>query len=405
VTATAPLVLTGGDLVLPDRVLGGGTLVIEGDRIVEVRTLTTIAPDRIDVSGRYVVPGFIDVHVHGAEGHDVLDATNAVPTLAALLPKYGVTAFCPTTVACTPAALRAVLDQVRAERLSPRAGASRVLPAHLESNFINPTFCGAQPLRCLRVPTDGPVRGDVRPASAESFSAADVLAEIDRAQPDVAIVTLAPELPGGLDLVKRLTAAGHRASLGHSGATFEEGEAAIAAGATQATHLFNRMPPLGHREPGLAGAVLARDEVAAEIICDGRHVHPAVIAMALAAKDPSRVMAISDATAGAGLPSGSRATLGGRPITVRNDAAYLDDGTLAGSTATMDRVFRTLVTAVGLSPVDAAIVCATTPARELGLQGHGVIAPGAVADLTVLDRDFRVTQTYVGGKLVYSRSW
>jgi N-acetylglucosamine-6-phosphate deacetylase len=396
---TAPVVLTGGDLVLPDRVLDSGTVVIEGDRIADVRALATIAPGRVDVSGCYVVPGFIDVHVHGAEGRDTLDSADAVAAIAACLPKYGVTAFCPTTVACDPAALRVVLDAVRAARVSPDPGSSRVLPAHLESNFIAPSFCGAQPESCLRLP----------PAAAghtagQAFTAADILAEIERARPDVAIVTLAPELPAALDLVASLASSGHYVSLGHSGATFDQAEAAIAAGATQATHLFNRMPPLGHRQPGLAGAVLAHHEVAAEIICDGRHVHPAMIAMAVAAKGPSRIMAISDGTAGSGLPSGARAALGGRPVTVRDETVFLDDGTMAGSACTMDRIFRTLVTAAGLPLVDAVVLCATTPARELALQGHGVIAPGAVADLTVLDRDFRVLRTYVGGKLVYARN-
>ena len=146
------------------------------------------------------------------------------------------------------------------------------------------------------------------------FSGSEILAEIERARPDVGIVTLAPELDGAIDLVRWLAERGHRVSLGHSGATFDEALAAITAGACHATHLFNRMPPLDHRAPGLAGAVLQTDEVAAEIICDGFHVHPALVRAAIAAKRPSRVMAITDATAAAGLPPGSRARLGGRPI-------------------------------------------------------------------------------------------
>ena len=240
-------------------------------------------------------------------------------------------------------------------------------------------------------------------AEREAFDGADILAEIERAAPDVGIVTLAPELDGGLDLIRWLVARGHRVSLGHSAATYEEALAAIAAGARQATHLFNRMPPLGHRAPGLAGAVLQTDEVAAEIICDGVHVHPALMRMAIAAKRATRVMAITDATAAAGLPVGGRASLGGQPIVAGESSALLTDGTIAGSVATMDRVFRMLVGTVGLSPVDAATICATTPARELGLVGHGVLAPEAVADLVVLDANFSVVQTYVAGQLVYAR--
>ena len=268
-----------------------------------------------------------------------------------------------------------------------------MLPAHLESNFINPEFKGAQPLECLRLP-HGPREGE--------FAGADILAEIAAARPDVGIITVAPELDGVLDLIPELIAHGHHVSLGHSGATYDQALAGIEAGARQATHLFNRMPPLAHRAPGLGGAVLDSEEVAAEIVCDGVHVHPAVVRMAIAAKQPSRVMAITDGTAGSGLPKGSTSVIGGRKITV-GDAAYLDDGTLAGSVLTMDQAFMRLVTAMGLSLVDGVIVCSTTPARELGLHGLGAIAPGATADLAVLDRDFRVVRTYIAGRLVWER--
>jgi N-acetylglucosamine-6-phosphate deacetylase len=238
-----------------------------------------------------------------------------------------------------------------------------------------------------------------------AFSAGDILAEIERASPDVGIVTLAPELDGGLDLIRWLTARGQRVSLGHSASTYDEALAAIAAGARHATHLFNRMPPLGHRAPGLAGAVLQTDEVAAEIICDGAHVHPALIRTALAAKRTSHVFAITDATAVAGLPVGARAALGGQPIVGGEATALLADGsTIAGSRLTMDRAFGTLVGRVGISLVDAATVCATTPARELGLVGHGMLAPEAVADLVVLDANLSVVQTYLAGQIIYSRN-
>jgi len=239
---------------------------------------------------------------------------------------------------------------------------------------------------------------------AGEFTGADILREIERAAPDVGIVTIASELDGGLDLVRWWTSRGHHVSLGHSAATYDEALAAIAAGARHATHLFNRMPPLSHRAPGLAGAVLQTNEVAAEVICDGAHVHPAFLRMAIAAKRPSHIFAITDATAAAGLAPGSRAAIGGRPIIAGETTALLEDGTIAGSVHTMDRVFRTLVGRVGISLIDAATVCATTPARELGLVNHGVIAPEAVADLVVLDANFLVIQTYRAGQLVYSRN-
>lgn len=398
------IVLSGAALVLPDRILSPGTLVIEDGRITEIRpdSATTDAPSSFAFHGHYIVPGFIDVHVHGVDGIDSQDPGDPIAFIAERLPKYGVTAFCPTTVACAPDMLRQVLDQVRRARAAPHARSARVLPAHLESNFISAEYRGAQPSGCLRSPRAalGPRRSG---GPGGDFDGADILAEIERAAPDVGIVTIAPELDGGLDLIRWLVSRGHHASVGHSGASHDEALAAFAAGARQATHLFNRMPPLHHRAPGLAGAVLQADEVAAEIICDAVHVHPALVRAAIAAKRPSRVMAITDATAAAGLPIGGRASLGGYPITAAESTAVLEDGTIAGSVTTMDRVFRLLVSAVGLSPVDAATLCATTPARELGLVGYGVLAPDAAADLVVLDAAFAVVQTYVGGQLVYAR--
>jgi N-acetylglucosamine-6-phosphate deacetylase len=163
------------------------------------------------------------------------------------------------------------------------------------------------------------------------------------------------------------------------------------------------MPTLSHREPGLAGAVLQAPEVAAEIVCDAYHVHPAMVRVTVAAKGPDRVMAITDGSAGAGLPTGTTARMGEHASHVTDQAAFLDDGTLAGSTATMDRVFRLLTSVIGLGLVDAAMLCATTPARELGLSGMGVIAPGAVADLVILDAGFSVVETCIGGRLCLGR--
>lgn len=403
------IVLSGADVVLANRIQGPGTVILDDDRIIEVLPGTRPASPgslQFDLHDHYVVPGFIDVHVHGLEGFDTLDDRGGVREMAVRLPRFGVTAFCPTSMACAPRALATFLAAVRDLRLQPQPAGARVLPAHLESNFINPAYRGAQPEQCLRRPptqrsvsTDG---SSTQPIDSD-YTAEDLVAEMSRGRSDVGIVTLAPELDGALPLIEQLVADGHRVSLGHSGATFEEGMAGIISGARGATHLFNRMPAFTHRDPGLVGAVLASDEVVAELICDGHHVHPAVLQVAIAAKHPDRVMAITDATAGAGLSIGARAVLGGRAITVRESAAYLDDGTLAGSVLTMDRAFGLLVGRVGLSLPDAALACSTTPARELGLRGLGVIAPGSLADLTVLDRNLTVAQTYVGGQLVYRR--
>ena len=390
------LVLAGGDLVLPDRILTGGSILIDNDRIVAIDSRDRIEPAGaavLDVRGQYIVPGFVDVHVHGLLGLDTLDGGDVIASMASALPRHGVTAFCPTTVACSPGELRTVLSAVRDARVAPRPAAARVLPAHLESNFINPEYRGAQPLQCIRTLAGPPESG--------AFAGLEILEVLDAHRPDVGILTVAPEMPGGMELVARLAANGHRVSIGHSGATFEEANAAIDAGVRQATHLFNRMTPMSHRAPGVAGAALAREEVCAELICDGYHVHPAVCRVAIATKGTAGIMAITDGTAGAGLKIGATARIGGRTITVRDEAAFLDDGTLAGSTLTMDRVFRTIVVQLGLSIVDAAQLCATTPARELSLTGFGVIADGAVADLVVLDRGFGVVRTFISGREVY----
>ena len=425
------IVLAGGHLVLPDRILTDASLVIDHTRIGAIEPKARVDPAGatvVDVRGCYVLPGFIDVHVHGVDGHDTLDAGDPVSLIAARLPRYGVTAFCPTTVACAPNELRTMLGNVAQSRAARQPDSARVLPAHLESNFINPDYRGAQPAECLRVPP-GPAALDAArageaghyrpgPAALDSaragdaghdvrepgeFSARDVLDVIAAARADVGIVTLAPELPGGIDLIRVLVAVGHTVSLGHSGASVDEAVAAIEAGARQATHLFNRMAPMTHRAPGIAGAVLARGDVAVELICDGYHVHPAMSRIAIASKGVGRVMAITDGTAVSGLPPGSTARLGGQRIRVGEHAALMDNDTIAGSTQTMDGAFRTIVERFGLSVADAAVLCSTTPARELGLSGYGVLAEGSVADLTVLDREFRVVRTFIDGREVYRR--
>ncbi len=390
-------VLSGARVVLPDRVLDGASIVIDAaGRISEI--VATPIPrsngvDWHDLSGHIVVPGFIDVHVHGVNGTDTLATADAVRTLAAALPRYGVTGFCPTTIACGPADLRRLLDDIRAARQAPAAGHAAVLPAHLESNFISPEYRGAQPLACLRLPTADRLDG----IGGEVFSGHDILAEIARARAEVGIVTVAPEIAGGLDLVAALTAAGHIVSLGHSAATYEQGLAGVDAGARHATHLFNRMPPFAHRAPGLIGTVLDSPSVRAEIVCDGYHVHAAVAKAVIAALGVERTMAITDGTAGSGLPVGSVVPLGSHSITVRPEAAFLPDGTLSGSTLTMDGAFRRLIQQWGLSLVAAARLCATTPATQLGLDDRGRIAAGQRADLAVLDHDLRPVRTFVAG--------
>jgi len=384
------IALSGADVVLPDRVLSGETVLIDNGIIETVRPAGRLPPgvDIVDLADHFILPGFIDVHVHGLEGTDVLDDADAVARVAARLPKYGVAAFCPTSIACPPQQLAMLLSAVGAQQSSTPPGSARVLGAHLESNFLNPDWNGAQPQTCLRLPSD---------TRAGTFSGADVRKVIAGQRHSVRIVTLAPELPGGIDLLRDLVAMGIRVSLGHTGATYEEAKAAIDAGARHATHLFNRMSSITSRSPGVVGAVLESNAVTAELICDGHHVHPALVSLAIRTKSVSRVMAITDGTAVAGLPVGARAQLGGQTIVAGERTAVLEDGTLAGSVLTMDGAFRMLI-GLGLTVPEASRMCASTPAEALGLHNMGSIAAGNHADLVVMDRQFRVKQTYVAGR-------
>ena len=397
--------LRGGQVVGPDGVLERGTVVLDGPRIAAIGAdrgpwppAAGAGPDDIDCRGCWIVPGFIDIHIHGGHGVDVLDGGDAVARVAAHLPRYGVTGFLPTTVACPPAQLRAFLTAVETCRDARASAAARVLGAHLESNFINADYKGAQPEPCLRLP---PRPG--APAGRDGeFGGAEILAVIAAHRAAVRIVTMAPELPGALDLVRHLAEAGHRVSLGHSAATYDEALAAITAGARHATHLFNRMPPLRHRAPGLAGAVLGAPEVTCEVVCDGHHVHPAMVRLAAQLKGRGGLVAITDGTAGAGLPVGATARLGEHTIVVRERCAELADGTLAGSVTTMDAVFRFLIGPVGLGVVEAAHLTATAPADALGRAELGRLVIGAAADLVVLDAAFHVRHTWVAGVLAWN---
>ena len=390
------IVIGGGSLVLPDEVIAGGSLLIEGDRIVGVEP-GPVAPAGAEIHhfpDGVIVPGFIDVHVHGVGGTDVLDGPDAVQQVAAALPSYGVTGFCATAVACDPVTLSTFLAAVSRGRSAPNRVAAAVLPAHLESNFINPEWNGAQPADCLRTYRSS---GEARDGA---FTADAILRVLDDERSSVGIVTLAPEVGDGIDLVRTLKARGHLVSIGHSGATYRQAKAAIDAGISHATHLFNRMTPLTHREPGVVGAVLESSRVAAEVICDGVHVHPSAVTLAVRAKSPDRVMAITDGTAAAALPAGAAARLGGRRIIAGPLNATLEDGTLAGSIIMMDQAFRMLVNEAGLPLADAARLCASTPAGQLGLTDRGRLSPGFRADIVVLSPRLVVRQTWIGGRLV-----
>ena len=288
-----------------------------------------------------------------------------------------------------------MLEEIRALVADRPAGLARVLPAHLESNFISAEYQGAQPLGCLRAPKANRESVSAAAHGDADFSGEEILATIASHRGEVRIVTLAPELDGGIEIVKQLSAAGHLVSIGHSGATYEETCAAIEAGVSHATHLFNRMSPMTHRAPGVPGGVLESERVRAELICDGFHVHPGLVTLAIRMKGLGGIMAITDGTAGSGLPVGSRARLGGQTIRVTDRTAELEDGTLAGSILTMDVAFRGLVQRNGLAMVDAARLCATTPARPGWVGRQRAYYRGRDGRLVVLDSACRVVSTIV----------
>jgi len=334
-------------------------------------------PHRVIDAG-IVAPGFIDLQVNGGFGAEVgAGGTPALRLLGERLPSTGVTGFLPTLVSSPPGAIEDCLaDVARADTTG-----ARLLGLHLEGPLLSPGRAGAHDREII--------------AAAR---AADLARLADH--PSLRLVTLAPERPGALDLVHQLAAGGKLASIGHTDASFEQATAAFDAGATLATHLFNAMPPLGHRAPGAAGAALLDDRVTCGVIPDSVHLHPATLRLALRAKGPERIALITDAIAAAGMPPGDY-RLGG--LAVRSDgvaARLADGGALAGSLLTMDRAVRNLAAVAGAAT--ALRLAGEVPARVLGLPGR--LARGAPADLVLLDDELRVQATIVAGETVFTRS-
>ncbi len=385
-------ILAGAEVYLEEEVLSPGSVLLAQGRIVSIQHGAIPDPQDgstfIDLTGKTLAPGFIDIHSHGMMGIDTNEAgLEEFQHLAREAARYGVTALVPTTVACGAAELSRVLQHIHTVREKVGDGA-RILGVHLESNFISPRFKGAQPAEALMAPDDE--------------QAWPLRKLIDDYAEDIRIITVAPEVPGALELISWLCERGIIVSLGHSAATYEEAVAGFDAGATQATHLFNAMPPLHHRAPGLVGAALENDEVFTELICDGMHIHPAVLSTIISAKGADRIMAVTDSLRGAGMGPGEFMQ-GGQHVTVQNNIAQLDNGTIAGSLTTMDAIVRLLVGQLGWDVGETFLMVSTTPATGLGLHEIGRIAPGAMADLVVLDEALLVEMTFVGGRLVYQR--
>lgn len=371
--------LTGARLCLPSEVVSDAALLVEGGRIAAIGPApAAFDGETRDVAGHTVYPGFIDTHVHGGLEHDVMDATpEALDAIDAHLARHGVTGWLATTVACPAAQLDAILTQVTA---AMRRGA-RILGAHLESNFLAARYKGAQPGEHLRAPDD-----------------AELLAVIERHQAIIRIVTLAPELPGAPALIEKLVAWGIQPSVGHTDATYDQVKQAQAAGATRVTHLCNAQRGLHHREPGVVGAALSLD-LYTEVIADLQHVHPAVVNVAYRCKGPQRMVLVSDALRGTGLPPGEY-ELGGQKTTLDGQIARLADGTIAGSVVTLGRAIANCVEACGIPHPAATTMASATPARSLGILDRGELAVGQRADLAVLDAGGACVATMVEGKWV-----
>ena len=345
--------------------LGGHIRRIEGAPVPDERAR--------DEAHMFVLPGFIDSHVHGGGGHDTMEGGDAIDRIARMHVRHGTTSLLATTMTAPLAELEFAMSAIGGACRMRRSGAARVLGVHLEGPYINPRKLGAQP-------------DFVRPASMPEVLALHALAPI-------VLITLAPELPGNLDIIPALRAAGFRVQIGHSLGTYEDGVAALGRGAGGFTHLFNAMSGMHHRAPGIVGAALAHARHA-EIIPDLLHVHPGALHAALRAIPG--LFCVTDSTAAAGMPDGEY-RLGSHRVTKCMGGVRLPDGTLAGSTLTMDQALRNLVT-LGLSLREASLRVSTHAADYLGLKDRGRIDDGLHADFVVLDRDLQLQRVLVEGE-------
>jgi N-acetylglucosamine-6-phosphate deacetylase len=379
VTDTPARLLAGGRVVTPEGVLTDAWVHADGDTIVSVaRSRPAIDVPVFDLEGAWLLPGFVDLHMHGGGGHDVAASPQAMQDAVAFHRRHGTTA---TLVSLMTAPVNDLCEQLGwAAELVARAAAphGHVLGAHLEGPFLSPRRAGAQNPAHMLAPDE------------------EVLERlVTAARGGLRVITLAPERDGAMALIEPLRRHGVIVALGHSDASYEEALAAIHAGANHATHLFNGMPSLHHREPGLVGAALAAD-LPCELINDGRHVHPAMVR--LVARAISCPVLVTDAIAASGAGDGTF-MLGGQEVRVNAGEARLTrTESLAGSTLTMSEALRRAVRDSGLTIEQAAAAASANPARVLGLEASlGSIAPGRRADLVVLDDDLQVTAVMAGG--------
>ena len=374
----------------PTNEITEAAVLVDGSKIIAVGPACEVAiPDgaiRREAQGLILAPGFIDVHIHGAGGRDAMEGSpEALLALTETVAWRGTTSLLATTLTagadltCRVAA--GISSWMRSEQNLPRGQNPRaeILGIHFEGPFISPARRGVQPAEWI-VPPSGDLFARFR----------------DAAQGAARILTLAPELPGALDLIVAARAAGCIVSLGHTDAGYAEADAAIKAGARHAAHVFNAMRPFTHRDSGVIGAILASPLVTAELIADGVHVDEGAMRMLLAAKGSRKTVLVSDGTAATGMPDGTY-RLGSFDVTLKDGVCRSSDGKLAGSTLTLDRALRNVVS-LGVPLSDALTMLTENPARLLGLESRkGTLAPGADADLVILDEKLQVVGTMTRG--------
>jgi N-acetylglucosamine-6-phosphate deacetylase len=392
--AAAAIIRCMSVVVTAKRLWDGGRVVdhpfvlIEDGHIASIaaRDSAAIRPGArlIDLPGATLAPAFFDVHIHGAAGHDLMEATpEALTAVSQFLATRGTANYLATTVtAPLDATLRAVEGLAKRVSEPPVPGQAKAIGIHLEGPFLSHARRGVQPAEHLLTPDIGVF---------------DRL--FDAAEGNVRLMTLAPELPGAVELAAHATARGVRISVGHSDATAADTERAIAAGAVSATHTFNAMRPLDHREPGILGTVLTSDKLFAELICDGIHTAPEIVRLWWSSKGPERGILVTDAMSAAGMPDGEY-RLGGFAVHVADGRATAR-GVLAGSVLTLDRALANFISFTGAGLDDALRILSTNPATMTGLTAHaGSLAVGKPANLVAVDESGALLESIVNGEPV-----
>jgi N-acetylglucosamine-6-phosphate deacetylase len=383
------LAIDAGTLFTPLRKFSPGRLIVDGDLIAEAGSADTIqtpsGAERVDASQLLVSPGFIEPHIHGCGGVDVMDGSyESLNAISRILPRHGTTSFLATTVSSSSEVLTRAVERLGALMTRSFDGAAP-LGIHLEGPFISLERRGTHKAANIMAP-DATLFGKWLRAANKSLR----------------LVTVAPELTGINDLIQGAEQAGVRIAMGHSNASFQEAHSAVQQGICYAVHTFNAMRPLLHRDPGIIAEVLVDDRVFAEIIADGIHVDRSVVRLFARAKGKERVLLVTDAISAMDMPDG-RYVLGGDAVDVSNGICRDEEGRLAGSTLTQEIALKNFVDWTNWSVEDALLGLTLNPARALKLEKKGVLEPGCDADIVIMDDNFRIIETLVAGRLVFER--